>query len=460
MELCPADRRELTACWALAPNMKAALALEFVPRMFMTDASPTGGDLVAAPASHAELRLESRYGERSGWVVITETDRILSAHRSDAAQGDEVDIETLPSPDLIFNILVAGGGERREGDLPDWINQVCENINVHCHIEHADPLGYPREDFTTDGFINKRTEQIEQGFFDAVVFLSPFVVGDCNRAQKFPLPASILAAKMMVLKRSFWVTHRVPDQKQLSPGWKDPTVQNLLEPAHELRAHICCTGEAPMMELRILEGPNPGDNSLAERCPLAEKYVLSGDPTAPGEYELKLPELLAKTLAVRIMKVMLSSEGVGRRSEAQVEQLDEHQFTRRLLSGTPGERVRAPPISEEWNDVSRWHEIFRLLWGRPEPSNILETTMACTAVRHVARSQEHWGKKMLLVTDNLCCLAVLSKGRSSNKRLGMIAKMVAAVPIATGIRLILRWCRSRFNHADGPSRQRPIGYAG
>ena len=40
----------------------------------MTDASPIGGALVETEATDDELSLEARFGERVGWITITETD--------------------------------------------------------------------------------------------------------------------------------------------------------------------------------------------------------------------------------------------------------------------------------------------------------------------------------------------------------------------------------------------------
>ena len=102
-------------------------------------------------------------------------------------------------------------------------------------------------------------------------------------------------------------------------------------------------------------------------------------------------------------------------------------------------------------------EVFRMTWQRPEPRNILETATVVACVRHVCRSPENWGKKVLIATDNLCALAVVAKGRSSVYRL-LLTRKAGALALASGVKILLRWVKFASNWADGPSRSKGIGY--
>ena len=135
--------------------------------------------------------------------------------------------------------------------------------------------------------------------------------------------------------------------------------------------------------------------------------------------------------------------------------------TDEAIEGDPvvacGTRVRAAPISERWNNASRFEEVFRVRWKEKEPSNVVETVMLISALTHLARSRELWGLKVVVASDNLCCIGVISKGRSSRRRMLILCRQAAALQIATGIRVLMRFVPSHRNWADGPSRGEMVG---
>ena len=123
-----------------------------------------------------------------------------------------------------------------------------------------------------------------------------------------------------------------------------------------------------------------------------------------------------------------------------------------------GRRSPVKPALEWINPVGRWQEVFRVMWEHPEASNILESHIILLAVRHLARSRAHHGQRLVLFTDNLAALSVVSRGRSSAPALRYICRCLAAYALGCDLRLLLRWVESRRNHADGPSRQKKLGY--
>ena len=97
-------------------------------------------------------------------------------------------------------------------------------------------------------------------------------------------------------------------------------------------------------------------------------------------------------------------------------------------------------------------------WARPELSNVVETVAVVTALKRIVRDLSLWGVKLWVAPDSLGCIGAISKGRSSKKRLLVLARQVAALQLASGVRVLMRFTSSERNWADGPSRGQVIGY--
>ena len=77
--------------------------------------------------------------------------------------------------------------------------------------------------------------------------------------------------------------------------------------------------------------------------------------------------------------------------------------------------------------------------------------------RHLSRSSRAWEQRYLVFTDSLVCLGARGKGRSSSPPLLRLCRRLAAIRVACGIRIALRWVPSGWNVADGPSRGCAVG---
>ena len=131
----------------------------------------------------------------------------------------------------------------------------------------------------------------------------------------------------------------------------------------------------------------------------------------------------------------------------------------RYRIAAPGARIRCPAILEKWDDITRWKEMYRLMWKvRGEPTNIAETRVVASAVRHTGRSSQLWESKLVIAVDNQATLSVIGKGRSSRPPLSTICGNIGAYTLAYGFQIFPRWVESHRNHLDGPSRQHPLGY--
>ena len=118
-----------------------------------------------------------------------------------------------------------------------------------------------------------------------------------------------------------------------------------------------------------------------------------------------------------------------------------------------------PAVSKKWDPLARWSEVVRLRWRIADHNNLGEVRILVLALRRLARSSRSWDKRVLCISDSLVAIGALSKGRSPSWPVLRLCRMAAAVQLAAGIRPYFRWVPSKRNHADGPSRDFPIGVA-
>ena len=124
-----------------------------------------------------------------------------------------------------------------------------------------------------------------------------------------------------------------------------------------------------------------------------------------------------------------------------------------------GERVPSPEVGNHWDPLARWQEEARWAWKLEEHNNVLEARAGLVSAKLATMSQQHWGKRHLLISDSQVTIGVFGKGRSSSRQLNLLARRLAALVISTGSKFYWRYIRTHRNHADGPSRGEPLGVA-
>ena len=122
-----------------------------------------------------------------------------------------------------------------------------------------------------------------------------------------------------------------------------------------------------------------------------------------------------------------------------------------------GERVQCPPMSADWDPISRWSEVARWAWKETEHNNILEARAALGCLKLLLRSPQYYGHRVLLFSDSQVVIGCFSKGRSSTRVLNYLARRAGAIRLATGIRVYWRYVPTHRNHADAPSRNKKWG---
>ena len=106
-------------------------------------------------------------------------------------------------------------------------------------------------------------------------------------------------------------------------------------------------------------------------------------------------------------------------------------------------------------DPSRW--VWTIADAYPyrqeEHINVLELRSILHALEWRARSKVSQDQRFLHLSDSQICLAVLTKGRSSSKKINHLLRRICALCLAMGWYPLYAWIESRLNPADEPSRR-------
>lgn len=101
-----------------------------------------------------------------------------------------------------------------------------------------------------------------------------------------------------------------------------------------------------------------------------------------------------------------------------------------------------------------WRTIVAAPWrDRSEHINVLELRAALTAVRWALSFPTSVNHRLLILSDSQVVVGAANKGRSSSRPLLRRLRALAALVLASGVRVTLRWVPSEVNPADGPSRR-------
>lgn len=106
-------------------------------------------------------------------------------------------------------------------------------------------------------------------------------------------------------------------------------------------------------------------------------------------------------------------------------------------------------------DPSRWIWTVAHAWPyrQEEHINILELRAILHTLEWRARGAGFQKVRFLHLADSQICLAVLTKGRSSSRKLNRLLQKICALALALNVYPLWAWVESRLNPADGPSRR-------
>ena len=106
-------------------------------------------------------------------------------------------------------------------------------------------------------------------------------------------------------------------------------------------------------------------------------------------------------------------------------------------------------------DPSRWSWVVAhsYPYRRGDHINILELRSILHALEWRSRVTSFHSCRFLHLSDSQVCLSVLTKGRSSSRRLNRLLRRIAALCVALDLLPLWAWVESRLNPADEPSRR-------
>lgn len=110
-------------------------------------------------------------------------------------------------------------------------------------------------------------------------------------------------------------------------------------------------------------------------------------------------------------------------------------------------------VPEDLAKSPDWKWQFSCRMHKKEHITLLEGRATVQAIRHLARSTRHFGKRHVHLGDNLGMVLAFDRGRAKVFPLLICCRRIAAYGVAMGTQFCHRWIPSEWNAADAPSRQ-------
>ena len=100
-----------------------------------------------------------------------------------------------------------------------------------------------------------------------------------------------------------------------------------------------------------------------------------------------------------------------------------------------------------------WRTAQAYRWSKREHINLLELRAVLRTLEWRSRSTAFHSCRFMHLSDSQIVLAVLTKGRSSSRRINRLLRKVASLCLCLNLYPLWAWISSRLNPADGPSRK-------
>ena len=125
----------------------------------------------------------------------------------------------------------------------------------------------------------------------------------------------------------------------------------------------------------------------------------------------------------------------------------------RLDVGTPF-RPKCWPRGSINTRLWRWRVATSWQWTSKEHINVLEARASLNCLRRRCRNATTLSKRFLLLSDSQVCTAILSKGKTSSRRMLPVIKKFNSLTLASRSMVYIAFCSSEDNPSDIPSRWR------
>ena len=452
---------ELSTLLSLLPLIYVNLAAPWSNWTYMVDASNEGYGVVATAASPSELRSEAQWAERRGWVVsleksYSELEEMTHAGLEEA-RSDRARAPAMMRPRFLE--LFSGSGR-----LAAAIKESKLGLTEVWDIIHG-----PEYDLTNPARVAHLLKRIKQRHF-WMVHLGPpcasFSIARLPRVRSrdhpWGLPNLVGKAKKLVEDGTYLCLlaieialaciaagiHFSFENPASSMMWDFPPMRKLLDlpEVFQVTLHYCRYG-VDWKKPTILMSNFLPLRRLGLRCNHSAPHQILRGLSPTGELWTKVacpyPLELCRAYAELARQIAPSAASIP------------HSMAQAPIAL----KEMAPRLADSWLVPSRWHLVYQGTWRDLEHNNILEARTAVNLLRHVARDPSRWGEKLLVFTDSLVTLGILTKGRSSVHVLNRLCRKAAAIVLSTGLKVYWRWVPSEVNYSDGPSRGEDVGVA-
>ena len=201
------------------------------------------------------------------------------------------------------------------------------------------------------------------------------------------------------------------------------------------------------MRTRAEDFENEGDE---------ESMIPAGDESEGERLSLVSEHQLRVARSYRPSEAEMDSEKMKEMSQALI-----HHYLRRMEFRGSDVRLdvglfyRPDAAPRTSIDPSRWS--WTVAHSYPfktaEHINILELRAILHTLEWRARTSTFHSCRFLHLSDSQVCLAVLTKGRSSSRKVNRLLRRVSALCLALNVYPLWAWIESRLNPADEPSRR-------
>ena len=159
------------------------------------------------------------------------------------------------------------------------------------------------------------------------------------------------------------------------------------------------------------------------------RWVSAGRLSRP--HPVGMMRLLARCVTMRLQRIQKAQDPVEGLSDA-------HPF---------------PPVSPDLVEKAHWYLLFSGPWKYPKESiHLKEGRASVMGLRWVLRSTGTFGKRVLMLIDNLSACGSFNKGRGATLSLLRLNQRILAISIAGRLRCRWRYLESARNPTDGPTR--------
>ena len=466
-------KHELSAVAALSIYMESDLEAPWWPRAYMTDASDEGYGSLACDCTTEELREEAARGTEGLWgpqveEVYTELEREVET------AGDEEDLPAHPRAGRPGVLELFSGSSR----LLDAIRECTDSWGEAWDISEGGEY-----DVLVSENLELLLRRLRQGWYWWVHIAPPCATFSKARSpplrsgehiwglpyldsgSQAKLDEGNLLCLVAVEVARLCLRLAIPFTLENPAGsfiWSFPPLLEVLEKEEIWRVEMdyCMYGEMWKKPTAFITSVKEM-TSLSRRC--TGSFWSCGRTKEPHqELRGRAPCGLRWTqLACAYpLELCKSYAEIVQRLEPSWESMPSGARLRLRGGRTQIVKSAGPtiPLDASWLN-RKWHVLFAGRWSHHEHNNVLELRTVVATLRHLSRTSQAWGHRILIFTDSLVSLGALQKGRSSAKDLLHLCRIGAITQMVCRIRGYYRWVPSELNLADGPSRGLGIGAA-